>query len=342
MAGDRVLVTGARGFIAKQVIAELLRDGYSVRGTIRDAKAEAEVRAAVGGAVGNRAQFPDALSFATADLLADAGWAEAAAGCRYVIHLASPFPAVQPKDSAAIVRPAVDGTRRVLAAAKAAGVGRVVLTSSVVAVVSGRFDKELFDESDWSDTTFPRITPYQLSKTLAERAAWNFAREADLPLAVLNPAQVFGPPLDANLDTSGYIIASQLRGRFPAVANYGFPIVDVRDVATAHVAALTNREALGQRIILADEFTWLIEIARWLGEAFPAYRSKVPRRVLPNFVARLATPFVPELGTLRADLGRPWPVTHAKAERIFGMRFRPAREAVIAMAEALIALRAVP
>lgn len=338
MAGDRVLVTGARGFIAKHVIAELLLAGYSVTGTLRSTAAEAEVRAAVRKRVNPGTQ----LDFVVADLLSDAGWSEAAAGCRYVIHLASPFPAVQPRDPNDVVRPAVEGTRRVLETASTAGVQRVVVTSSVASVAAGRFDKEMFDEADWSDVSFRSITPYQLSKTLAERTAWDTSRQSGLPIVVLNPGQVFGPPLDANLDTSGFIIASQLRGRFPVVANYGFPVVDVRDVALAHVAALTRSEAAGERIILADDFVRLIDIARWLGEALPAYRRKVPRRVLPNVMARLLTPFVAELGTLRADLGRTWQVAHNKAERILGIRFRPARQAVIAMAETLIALRVVP
>ncbi|MCC6735537.1 MAG: NAD-dependent epimerase/dehydratase family protein, partial [Bauldia sp.] len=268
-AGETVLVTGARGFIAKHCIAALLQRGYGVRGTLRDPSDEEEVRAAVATVV----DAGDGLSFAKADLTADAGWDEAVRGCAAVMHIASPYPISQPRDVNEVVRPAREGTLRALNAARAAGVKRVVLTSSVAAVAAGRTDKTSFDEADWSNVDAPDINAYSLSKTLAERAAWDFVADGKGPeLAVINAGQVFGPPLDANVQTSGEMIENFLRGKYPLVSRFGLPVVDVRDVAAAHVAAMEKPEAAGQRFIVADDFLWFSDIGRILGEAYPAYR----------------------------------------------------------------------
>lgn len=332
-AGDTVLVTGARGFIAKHCIVALLERGYRVVGTLRSPTDEPEVRAAVA----TRVAAGDRLRLAKAELNSDAGWDDAVRGCAYVLHVASPYPINQPRDVNDVVRPAREGTLRVLGAARAAGVRRVVLTSSVAAVASARYDKTRFDESDWSDINSPGINAYSLSKTLAERAAWDFVADGQGPeLVVINAGQVFGPPLDANVQTSGEMIENFLRGKYPLVSKFGLPIADVRDVAAAHVAAMESPEAAGQRFIVADAFLWFSDIGRILGEAFPAYRRKMPKGDLPNFVSRLMMPFRPDVRAVRGDLGRLWEVNSDKAKRVLGITIRPAREAVVAMAEALI------
>lgn len=331
--GDRVLVTGARGFIAKRVVAELLIAGYEVVGTVRTPEAADEVRSAVAMAVDPAGR----LSFVEADLLSDRNWAEAASGCRFVLHVASPYSLSQPRNPDDFIRPAREGTLRVLKAAREAGAERMVLTSSVAAITAGRFDKTDFDETDWSDTGSRRIAPYYLSKTLAERAAWDFVAENGGPeLVALNPAQVFGPPLDGHFGTSADILLPLLRGRYPAVARYGLPVVDVRDVAKALVLAMVTPTAAGQRIILASDFVWLKDIADYLSEAYPKFR-RIPRRVLPDPVARVASLVMPGLRLVRPDIGRTWRISHEKAERLLGMSFRSAREAIVSMADALIA-----
>ncbi len=330
-----VLVTGARGFVAKHCIAALLERGYRVVGTLRRLADGEEVREAVA----KRINPEDRLSFVEADLLADRGWAEAVAGCRHLLHVASPYPIKQPRRADDLVRTAREGTLRVLRAATAGGVQRVVLTSSVVAVASARPDKTDFDESDWSDAASPNIRPYDLSKTLAERAAWDYAAGSARPeLSVILAGQAFGPALDRHVKSSGDYIRSLFGGRYPVVVRFGFPVVDIRDVATAHVAAMEKPAAAGQRFIVADGFLWMIEIARILREAFPTRSSNLPRRELPHVAARLLSHVVPEIRFVRHDIGRLWRMSHAKAERVLGITPSPARDAVLAMAESLIAL----
>ena len=234
MADDLVLVTGASGFIAKHVIKGALARGYRVRGSLRRPAFEGAVRAAVG-------ETGDRLSFVTADLLSDDGWSDAVAGCRYVLHLASVFPLVPPKDRNALVPVARDGALRVLGAAAAAGVERTVLTSSCVAVWSGHKPDaaRIFTEADWSLVDSPDTNGYALSKTLAERAAWDFAAglSGGMTFATINPSFVLGPALDQYVEASGGLVLAVLRGKYPLVPNYGIEMVDVRDVAEAHLRA---------------------------------------------------------------------------------------------------------
>jgi dihydroflavonol-4-reductase len=335
---DKVLVTGARGFIAKQVVASLLERGYRVVGTVRSPAAADETRRAVATVV----DPGDRLTFVEANLLGDAGWSEAAEGCRFVMHIASPYPMLMPKDPDDLIRPAREGTLRVLKAASAAGAERVVLTSSVAAVASGRPDKTEFDESDWTNVDAPTTSPYAKSKTLAERAAWDFvAEEGKLELTTINPSVVFGPPLDAAKCTSIELISLFLNRWIPAAIRFGFNVVDVRDVAALHVAAMEKPEAAGERFIAAAEFVWLIDMVRILAEHFPDRARRMPKWELPSGIVRFAALFRPDLKATLGDLGRVWHASGAKAERTFGMQLRGAREAIVAMAEKLIALGAV-
>ncbi|MEJ7728977.1 MAG: aldehyde reductase [Polyangiaceae bacterium] len=257
---DTVLVTGATGFVAKHCIAALLRAGYAVRGTVRDlARAEA-VRAAVHDAGGE----PARLSFAVGALDDDAGWAEAVAGCGGVLHVASPFPVAEPKRPEDVVRPAREGTLRVLRAARDAGVRRVVLTSSVLAVTLPLRDEpgHIYDERDWTDPERSGLTAYMASKAIAERAAWDFVRREGkgLELVAVNPALVLGPVLDADLSASLEVLRLMARGSYPMVPRARLNVCDVRDVAEVHVRALSEPAAAGERFLVSGGTIALLEL----------------------------------------------------------------------------------
>jgi len=341
MAGEKVLVTGASGFIAKYVIAELIRQGYEVRATLRNLARADETSSAIG----NAGAIASDVAFVPADLLDDAGWSDAVAGCTYVLHVASPFPLQHPQDpEAEVIRPAREGALRVLKAAAAANVKRVVLTSSVVAVTLPWPEApagHVFDETDWTNPDRPDITPYIASKTLAERAAWDFVdRTPDAPeLAVVNPAFVLGPAPDADLSTSLAVLRLMGQGAYPAAPKVGFPVSDVRDVALTHVLAMTSPEAAGQRFLTANGFLRLIEVAGLIKEALPDLARKLPRGELPDLAVRALAMVDTRLKAVLPDLGFPRPITNAKAHRVLGQTFRSPQEAVTSAAASLRALQ---
>jgi nucleoside-diphosphate-sugar epimerase len=339
MAESKVLVTGASGFIAKHVIAELIRQGYQVRATLRDlAKADA-VRLAIG----NAGATADGVEFVRADLLSDAGWDEAVAGCTYVQHVASPFPLQHVKDADEIIRPAREGVLRVLKAATKANVKRVVQTSSVIAITMPWPEATLghvFDETDWTNPNRPDATPYTRSKALAERAAWDFVKSTPgaPELVAINPAFVLGPAPDADLSTSVEVIRVIGVGQYPAAPKVSFPISDVRDVAVTHVLAMTTPEAAGERIITANGFLRLIEVGALVGRAVPDVARKVPRAELPDFIVKAIAMFDTRLKAVLPDLAFPRPISNAKAHRILGQTFRSPQEAVSSAATSLRSL----
>jgi len=337
--GDLILVTGASGFIAKECIVHALANGYRIRGTIRRPEAEAGVRAIVPDA-------GDRLSFVKADLLADEGWDAAMRGCRLVLHVASPYPLAAPRDRMALVPPARDGTLRVLKAAVRGEVERVVVTSSLAAVISGHHSSRRdrpFAEGDWSDPDSSNISPYSLSKTLAERAAWDFMqREGGATSMVsVNPGGVYGPARDRAVEASAEIIAGFMKGRYPLVPHLGMGIVDVRDVATAHLAAATVPEAAGRRFLLSAGPMLMIEIGRLLGTAFPKYRSRMPRAEMPDWLVHVYALFNAAARTGIPELGEAPKVDTGPARTVLGLTFRPADEAITAMAQSLIDLKMV-
>lgn len=334
-----VLVTGASGFIAKHVVLQLLRAGHRVTGSLRSEARAGEVRDAV------RPQLPDgfdleaALRFVTLDLGRDDGWGAAMAGQDVLIHTASPFPLIQPADESELIRPAVEGTRRALRAARDAGVGRVILTSSIAAVVSTELPagRARYTEADWSEPSHPTANAYGKSKTLAERAAWDFVRDEapELALTTINPGLVLGRPLDATFGTSLQVVERVLRGRDPVLPQVGFPVVDVTDIARMHLAAMERPEAAGQRFLGAAEFMWFTEIAATLAAAHPERR--IPVRRAPDLLIRALALFDRSIAVIVPALGRRTDLDTTRAREILGIQFTPAAECVRASGEYLVA-----
>lgn len=338
MTGDRILITGATGAIAKWCIVEALKAGYRVRGTVRSPGRTPEIAAAVA----SQGCDPSRIEIASADLLSDAGWDGAMRDCRYVLHVASPFPLVLPKDVDDLIRPARDGTVRVLKAAEAAGVERVVMTSSVAAILypSAGQESRVYDERDWTDPARPGLTAYIASKTLAERAAWDYvtAKGRRSSLCVINPGLVLGPSIDRHLASSHAILKAMARGGYPATPGAGYPVADVRDVAQAHIRALTAPAAAGERLIVADGYLTLMDISRILGRERPALRWRLPWFVLSDRFSRFYSRFDPRLRMVLADLGARRRVSNEKAKDALGMTFRTAEEATVSAARSLNAL----
>lgn len=337
MNEQRVLVTGGTGFIAQHCMLALLRQGYRVRTTIRSRGRESEVRnnLRTGG------EDPrDRLSFVIADLNDDHGWADAVADCSYVLHGASPTPSGDQVREEDWIKPAVDGNLRVLRAARDAGVKRVVLTSAFGAICAGHPSLERpFDETDWSDLS-GNVWPYQKSKTLSERAAWEFiAREGrGLELSAINPTAVLGPVLGPDYSHSVRVITAMLNGQkgCPKV-NCGF--VDARDVADLHVLAMTHPDANGERFLAtAGESLWLVEVAKVLRRRMGAAAKKVHAWELPNWMVRLAARRNPGMRGIATLLGRNMNATSEKAIRLLGWKPRSSEEAIVAAAESLIRL----
>jgi nucleoside-diphosphate-sugar epimerase len=339
VSGELVLVTGGSGFIATHCILQLLAAGHRVRATVRSLKREAEVRAtlkAAGTDAGER------LAFFAADLTADAGWAEAVAGCDFVLHVASPFPLAVPRHEDELIIPAREGALRVLRAARDAGVRRVVQTSSFAAIGYGHPQMPRpFDEHDWTQVDGPGLTAYAKSKTLAERAAWDFmAREGgSMELAVVNPVGVFGPVLGADFSTSIELVRRMMDGALPALPRITFGVVDVRDVADLHLKAMTAPDAAGERFLaVAGDFLSLRDIAQVLKRRLGDKARRVPTRELPDWLLRIVALVDKSVGQIVPELGKPKNAVNDKARRMLGWTPRPAEEALVATAESLVRL----
>ncbi|MFF2084102.1 SDR family oxidoreductase [Nocardia sp. NPDC058176] len=334
----RVLVTGATGFVAGHCVAELLEHGYAVRGTVRDLTAHAkrahltELARRTGGD----------LDFVAAALDDDAGWAEAVAGCDAVLHVASPFPDTPPEDERALIAPAVEGTLRVLRAASAAGVRRVVLTSSIAAVAHGHANDDVRTEEDWS--VVERVPAYQKSKTLAERAAWEYVESlgGGVELVALNPGMILGPVLEARTSTSHEPVRRLLSRGVPGSVRTGWSTVDVRDLAVAHRLALEVPAAEGNRYICAGEPLWMGELAAALAREYNPRGFRVPTRVLPNWLVRVVAVFDKGVRLTVPVLGRTEHVSAAKARRELGWTMRPIEETIRDTADSLIDFGIVP
>lgn len=334
---DTVLVTGGSGYIGGWCVAALLDRGDTVRATVRDLKRETAVRAAIA-TVAPAAADPARLSFHAASLEGDAGWSDAVAGCRYVLHVASPIPIAQPKDAQELIGPARAGALRVLAAALDAGVERVVMTSSVAAVGEAGA-AAVADEREWTDLTHKGVTPYAQSKTIAERAARDFMAERGAAdrLVTVNPALVLGPLMSRDFSPSLELPARLLKGQMPGLPNIGFNLVDVRDLADLHLIAMTAPQAAGGRYIAAGEFMWTREVAALLRAKLGEKAAKVPTRRLPDWLVRTVALFDPAIATIAGGLSRRREFTSAHAIQDLGWRPRPAEATVLDTAHSLFA-----
>jgi dihydroflavonol-4-reductase len=334
---DRVLLTGISGFVGGHVGLELLKQGFQVRGSIRDLKKADKVRNTLAAAGGDVSR----LEFVELDLLSDKGWDAAMDRVRYLQHTASPFLIRLPRDKMDLIRPAVEGTRRAITAALRANVERIVLTSSMAAIMYGHPKDRTapFTAADWTNLDGRDVNSYVESKTRAEKEAWMLMDSAGRhdDLATINPGGIFGPLLDEDPGTSVGLLKRMFDGSLPAAARISFVVVDVRDVAAAHVAAMTSPEAGGHRFPMGNGTYSLMQMAEVLKRAMPERAGKMPRFEVPDWVVRL-------VGTVDADvrgnLGELGVTKHADASDVVALLGRPLiapDDAVITSARSLVA-----
>jgi len=298
----KVLLTGISGYIGNHCAVELLKNGYSVRGSLRNiSKSEKIINA-----IKKEVDPKDNLEFCELNLLNDKGWDDAAKGCDFVMHVASPFINVEPKDENEYIRPAVDGTMRALKAAKSAGIKRVVLTSSMVSML-GNADKSIdIDSGTWTNIKGKNVSAYSKSKTLAEQAAWNFIKDqtdnTKMELAVVNPGPVFGPSLSGDLSGASMSMFTQMvQGKMPMVPQASINMSDVRDIAKIHVLALENKEASGKRFIVTTEKPYAFQdVAKILKSN--GY-DKVSTKLAPNFLLKFMSNFNREAKSMKSFIG---------------------------------------
>lgn len=323
----KVFLTGASGFIAKHILRELLEQGYQVRASIRSDKRKAELQGL----------FPDAtLEFATLDLTKDEGWQVALQGCDVLMHTASPFPLTEPKDPQDLIRPAVDGTLRAMRAAKQAGMTRVILTSSCAAIYKQSDKPKMHpsDETNWTTPEDRSVGSYEASKTLAEKAAWDFVAEnPDIALTTINPGAVFGPPMDARYGASLELVEQLMTGKIPMAPPVDMVAVDVRDVARMHVAAINLEAAKGERFAAASGTYSLLEFGNMLKSWDDSL--KTPGREAPVWLLRIMGLFSKDVKGVLENVGRTLAVSGAKAEKTFGFTFIPVKDALVASATAV-------
>ena len=330
-----VVVTGGSGYIAGYCIAQLLNDGWRVRTTVRNLELVDEVRSAIGKIAANSST----IEFVAADLNSDTGWADAVGGADYALHLASPVPVVEPERDDELVRTARDGTLRVLAAARYAGVKRVVITSSISAIIFGRgVRKKPFTEKDWTDeTNRDDSSPSDRSKTIAERAAWAWlaGEGGEIELVTVNPSLVLGPVLGSDYSASVEAVRKLLDGSIPALPRFGSSVVDVRDIATLHLLAMTAPSAAGQRFIGSGDFYWMADIAKILKEGLGDKARNVPTMSIPDILLRMVAVFDPVARGRLYELGKQRRVSSEKARRMLGWTTRPIQETILDTARSL-------
>jgi len=331
---DRVLVTGVSGFIASHVTQRLLEKGYHVRGTVRSAaKGEKIIKTF-------EAQGVDVtkLEIVGADLGEDAGWHDAVKDCRYIQHIASPFPLENPNDREALVPEARAGAQRVLEHGLSAGAERIVMTSSMVSMMGqkGRKGKMLITEEDWSDPDWKPLRAYAVSKTRAELSAWAYVKAQNMPerLTTICPGLVFGPDIYGNGGASLQLIKAMFSGEFPMLPKLAYPIIDVRDCASIHVAAMSAPKAAGRRLMAGSNTLWFKEIAAILRKAYPE-ADKLPKNEMPDFFVKFMALFDDRLKSITPDLGTFHEADAAYVTSITGVMLRPAKEAIVSAAKSL-------
>ncbi|AYJ84805.1 aldehyde reductase (plasmid) [Sphingomonas paeninsulae] len=332
-----VLVTGGSGYIAGYTIRQLIAEGWTVRTTVRSMTREAELRGLL--SVDNTR-----LSFHEADLENDAGWAEAVAGCTHVAHIASPFPGGGVRDPQDLIRPARDGVLRALRFAHDAGVRRFVMTSSSAAIAYGHVpDREIYTEADWTNPDYPGTPAYTQSKTIAERAARDWIKAegrgydgTKMEFCTVNPVMVCGPVMSADYSTSVMLIEKILSGSLGGAPDFGFGVVDVRDVADIHVRALLADNMAGERLIASGPFLKIVEIAHILKERLGPQGRKIATRKIPDFLIRFAALFSPTVAQVTGELGKTRNMDASHARDVLGWVPRPVEETLVDCARSLI------
>ena len=335
---DKVLLTGISGWIAKHTAIELLNKGYEVLGTVRNKDLIDQTKETI------KKHAPiENLSFIELDLLKDDGWDEAAKGCKYIFHIASPFPMKVSRDREFLLPVAVDGTLRVLNAGINAGVEQIIKTSSIVAMFRkpNRSNPYTFGENDWTDENWIEgVNDYFLSKTKAEKAAWELMESKGLKskLTTINPGGVFGDALDKKGGTSIEYVRQFLKGKFPGAPKFAVLISDVKDIAKAHVACIGNNKVGGRRLIVGKEVKKLVELSQLMAEAMPEYAKKLPKKELPNFMVKLISYIDSSAKMMIPDLGILMQTDTSYAEELLGFKFKPAKDCITENAKSVVQL----
>ncbi len=335
---NKVLLTGISGWIAKHTAIELLNAGYEVLGTIRNNNLVDQTKQTI-----SKYTSTEKLSFVELDLLKDDGWNEAAKGCRYIFHVASPFPMKVSSNRESLLPVAVDGTLRVLNAGLNAGVEQIIKTSSIVAMFRkpNRTNPYTFGENDWSDENWIEgVSDYFLSKTKAEKAAWRLMESKGLKnkLTTINPGGVFGDALDKKGGTSIEYIRQFMKGKFPGAPKFAVLISDVKDIAKAHVACIGNNKVGGRRLIVGKDVKRLVELSQLIAEAMPEYKKKLPTKELPNLMVKLISYIDSSAKTMIPDLGIMMQTDTSYAEEILGFKFKPAKGCISENAKSVVRL----
>ena len=323
---EKVLVTGATGYIGLHCIHQLLNQGYAVNGSVRSPERKDEII----NALKSHNTSTDNLNLYTFNLTEDDGWDEGMQECDFLLHVASPI-SLEHTDEEYFVQPAVNGVKRALTFAQKHGVKKVVLTSSVAAIFDTMEKKTSFDESDWSDVNNPAISAYSKSKTLAEKAAWEFVKNEGHPfeLAVVNPALVVGASLSGDIGESNKAVEMVASGRMPVAVPLMFGYVDVRDVAAAHILAMQTPVSNGERFALVEKDLWYTNVAKILREnGF----DKAPTIGIPVWLAKILANFNKELKLTLPYLGRKRSIKNTKAKEMLGWNPRPAEDSIIDIA----------
>ena len=334
MAGT-VCVTGGTGYIAGELIRQLLAKGWTVHATVRNkAKSEAKLRERVGN------PGEDRFKVFEAELMSDEGWAEAMAGCTHCAHVASPIAASTPKDEDEMIVPAREGTLRALRFAKEAGVKRFVQTSSMAAVAYGRSEKVYtVDENDWTDISHPDVYPYVKSKTIAERAARDWVAEhgGGMEFVSVNPSMVLGPVDDPDFSPSVEAVKQLLNGSMPMAPDLGFAIVDTRDCAELHLRCLEEPDLANERFLASGRFMKMIEVGEVIRRNLPPeHTKKVPTKVMPNWMVSVLSLFNAGVRSIKSELGKTRETDASHAEQRLGWETRPAEESITDCAKSLI------
>lgn len=332
---DRILVTGASGFVAKHVIGELLRAGFRVRGSVRNRRKLTSIQAAMD-VLAPGAE--DRLEIVEADLLDDAGWAYAMEDVQAVMHVATVIVAEEPKDPSTVIRPAVEGTERVLRFARAEGVRRIIMTSSIATVGYGHgheIGSRTYTEADFTDLTkMRRPWAYCIGKTRAEQAAWAFANGQGMQLTTIHPGAILGPASDPETSISLSLVGGLLDGSTPAMPRIGFAISDVRDVAAMHLAALQNPDSIGQRYLCTGPYQSFEDVAATLRKAYPDY--PITLKTVPDWLMRILATLGGPVRQIINDIGNEKHFDGSKGERLLGRPYHTPEEAILSAAESLI------